>query len=375
MTKMFLKDFITVQRIKMSIIAFVVLTVMLSAFQLDKYSSPSAAGIIGIMICFFPTMYTMYAYAVIEHIRLYLTLPVSSKRTILSFSIALFVDTLLERMILVFAAVFFLFENPLPTIVFIFFSGFVTVLINVIILLGVNSKNFFTCQVGFLLFIGLIADCIFVSNLFIQIGIALFIGLVGILLMMHHDSINLAVSRQGAKSKRIGRNYFFNVLLSEKMYLLNTVVVLIFAGIFLFNFAGRGNPIMISIVWGLAAVNTPVTTMMSGDKSLIRQSEMLPDKGGAIMGMYRRFLIAYFFITNMIVLLLCFVSSGRFIPYLIIQFIAALAIEVVVTIFLETKKRITNWQTKQQLWRNPRKYITTGLVLVVNCIIGVIATM
>lgn len=375
MIKVFLKDFITRRRVVWSVIALGLVAATLAAFRLPKFELASVAGTIGIMVCFFPTMYTIYTYTVPEHIRLYLTMPVTDWQLILSYAAALFVQTLLERMAFVVLVVIFLFENPLPIIAFQLCSGLVTVLLNVAILLGVNSKKVVTCIAGLLLFAGLLAVCVLIGGLPLQLGLATAIGGASVLLMLRHSSEDLMVRRAGAKTSGFGHNYFWSVLLSEKMYLLNTAMVVAFAGVFLFGFAERGNPIMESIPWVVAAVNTPVTTMLSGDKWLVRQSEMLPDQHGAIMGMYRRFLAVYFTATNLIVLMLCIAHAGQYSLHLVIQFLAAVIIEIGLASYLETKQRIAGWQTKQQLWRNPRKYIMPIAVFVVCCAIGMVAAV
>lgn len=375
MIKVFLKDFITRRRAAWSVIALALVAVILAAFQLPKFALASIAGTIGIMVCFFPTMYTIYTYAVPEHIRLYLTMPVSNWKIILSFVLALFVQTLLERIAFVVLVIGFLFENPLPIITFLICSGLVTVLLNVVILLGMNSKKAVACIAGLLLFAGLIAVCVLVGSLPLQLGLVAAIGAMSVLLMLRHGGEDLMVRRAGAKTSGFGRNYFWSVLLSEKMYLLNTAMVVAFAGVFLFGFAERGNPIMECIPWVVAAVNTPVTTMLSGDKWLVRQSEMLPDQHGAIMGMYRRFLAVYFTATNLIVLMLCIAHASHFSLYLVIQFLAAVIIEIGLASYLETKQRITDWQTKQQLWRNPRKYIMPVAVFIACCAIGMVSAV
>lgn len=375
MTKVFLKDFITRRRVIWSAVSVAMLALLLGILQTDRFSSGAAANVLGIMICFFPTMYVIYSYAVFEHIRSYLALPVSSHKTILSFAVALFVDTLIERMALVAVAVLFLFENPLPVLALLPVSGFATVLINVVILLGINRRNPLTCAAGGLLFAALTASCIFGQNLLFQLSRAALAGLICIPFILRHCSLDLSVMRSGVKSARVGRNYFFNVLLSEKMYLLNTVLVLVFAAVFLFLFVKTENPILGSFIWGIAAVNTPVGTMLSGDKALVRQADMLPGHHGSVMGMYRRFLIVYYLIVNVFVLALCVVHAGRIEPYMLIQFAVAAVAEIIGTLYLESKYRISGWQTKQQLWRSPRKYVVPAIVLALSCAIGLLTTL
>lgn len=357
------------------VIALAIVAVFLSAFKPPRFSSQAMGGLLGITICFFPTMYTIYSYAIADNVRLYLTLPIRKGSTVLSFCLALFAYTLLERIAFIIVVLLFLFENPLPIIAFLLVSGFVTVLLSVLVQLGINSKRPFAYVMGFLLFAALATICLFVQVLIVQLGLAAIIGGVSIVLMLRHDSLDLAVFRQGAKTTGTGRNYFFSVLLSEKMYLLNTAMVMAFAGIFLFAFAERGNPIMVSVAWCVAAVNTPVTTMLSGDKWLVRQAEMLPDQHRAVMGMYRRFLVVYYLVTNTVVLALTILHAGDFKPYLLIQFAIVVLLEVILVSYLETKKRIIGWQTKQQLWRNPRKYIMPAIVFIVCCAIGMMAAI
>lgn len=367
MTKVFLRDFITKDKLKWYGIAFILFGAFLYYFPLPQLPMERTAGVLGIMVCFFPTMYTIYTYTAADNIRLYLTLPVKPQGVIFSFVLSLFIVTLIERIAFVALAIVFLLEYPIPVIVFLLFSGAATVLINVAVLLGANTKQLGVCFAGAVLLAGLVLTCAMVSGLTLQLALALLVGLLAALLLRRHDSLDLAIFRQSKQDKSHLANYFFRVLLTEKIYLTNTFMVVLFAVAFLFMFAEPGNPAMMSVAWCIAAVNTPATTMISGDKWLARQSDMLPDCYKSICGMYRRFLAIYFSTVNIIVLAACFIRSGQFVPYIPIQFAAATLLEVHITVYLEKHRRITGWQTKQQLWRNLRKYILPVIVFIVVC--------
>jgi len=245
----------------------------------------------------------------------------------------------------------------------------------VAILLGVNTKQPVVCFIGAVLLVGLTLICTMLNGLVIQPTLVMLIGLLAALLLLRHDSLDLAIFRQSKKGKSRFHNYFFRVLLTEKIYLTNTLMVVLFAVVFLFLFAEQGNPVMMSVAWCVAAVNTPATTMISGDKWLARQSDMLPGCYKDIWGMYRRFLTIYFSTVNIIVLAACLIRSERVVPYMLMQFAAATSLEVYITVYLEKHKRIAGWQTKQQLWRNPRKYILPAIVFIVACGISMISEM
>ena len=85
--------------------------------------------------------------------------------------------------------------------------------------------------------------------------------------------------------------------------------------------------------------------------------------------------MVYYLVTNTVVLALTILHAGDFKPYLLIQFTIVVLLEVILVSYLETKKRIIGWQTKQQLWRNPRKYIMPAIVFIVCCAIGMMASI
>lgn len=375
MTRVFLRDFITKDKIKWYGIVLILLGALLYFSPLPQLSVVSTAGVIGIMVCFFPTMYTIYTYSLTNNIRLYLTLPVKSRSLIFSFALSLFIVALIERIAFVAVVIIFLFKSPVPIIIFLMFSGAATVLINVLILLGANTKQPGVCFIGVILLVGLTFVCAMVSGRVIQLTLVLLICCFAVLMLRRYDSLDLAISHQSKKGKSLFRNYFFRVLLTEKIYVTNTLIVVLFAIVFLFLFVEQGNPVMMSVAWCVTAVNTPATTMISGDKWLSRQSDMLPGRYKNLWEMYRRFLAIYFSVVNIIVLVACLIRSEQFVPYLLIQFAAVVSLEVYITVYLEKHRRISGWQTKQQLWRNPRKYILPVIVFIVACGISMIAEM
>jgi ABC-type branched-subunit amino acid transport system permease subunit len=77
--------------------------------------------------------------------------------------------------------------------------------------------------------------------------------------------------------------------------------------------------------------------MLSGDKALMRQEKMLPRHSRLMVGGYASFLSVYFAAVN----------------------------AYVISLYLERKFPIRQWQKKQEVWRNPRKYILPIIVCVV----------
>ena len=159
---------------------------------------------------------------------------------------------------------------------------------------------------------------------------------------------------------KYGGNYFFKVLLNEKIYIINTLILL---GMIVFlSIIQMDNFIVSSMVWTIGAVNTPVLTMLSSDPHLRRQAKMLSAKQQGIWSMYKRFVFIYFLLVNGFILALNIFFKNDNIVINICIFAVISVIEPIITFILEDKFVLTNWQTKQELWKHPRKYILPLIV-------------
>lgn len=371
-TNVFLRDFITKKKIKRYVLYLLFFTLGIWGLQMSGNSIALKSGIIGILgitVAFASTSYTIYTYSLAEKIRLYLTLPIQRHQIFLAYFLALFAVTMIQRISFLFIILLFaesgimLLEHMalLLTIVF------VTVLLNVGILLGKNSGSKWKVLCSFLCLGALAAISLLEQPEWMRILEVLVVGVLGSLLWKNQRATDLILVHHIKKSRKKGRNsanYFFRVLQAEKIYRTNTLFILGF--LLIWCVIARKNSMLFGITWSIGAVNTPLLTMLSGDEYLTRQVGMLPQRKGSIYLQYGVFLGIYFLIVNSIILgaeiiilkewtLSRIVLSG-------IEMLLISLLEVFLGIYLERKHRITGWQTKQELWKHPRKYLLPAIV-------------
>jgi hypothetical protein len=104
--------------------------------------------------------------------------------------------------------------------------------------------------------------------------------------------------------------------------------------------------------------------MFSGDKALLRHEKMLPRHSRLMSGVYAFFLGSYFTVANAYVVLI-FLVLGHFTVFVPITAIVFTVVDTALSLYLERKYPIKTWQKKQEVWRNPRKYIVPATVCVV----------
>lgn len=160
-------------------------------------------------------------------------------------------------------------------------------------------------------------------------------------------------------------NYFFAILTREKVVLINTASIFISAGVF--AFMSTETPILQNLIWGVVAMNTPATTMFSGDRALMRQEKMLPRHSRLMSGVYASFLAVYFAAANAYVMGI-HALLGQFSVITVLTGISFAVVETGISLYLERRFPIREWQKKQEVWRNPRKYILPAIVCAISLV-------
>lgn len=252
-------------------------------------------------------------------------------------------------------------------IAYLALSALITLILDTVILLSLNKKRMFITVIALAMISTMYFLLLYSHNPIINFAVLTVLFLGSIAFLAQFEPKHLAIDREGkTKDSRLRyANYFFIVSLREKSALINTITVFIFAGGF--AFIAKDNPVMLNIAWCIMAVNTPVTTMFSGDKSLMRQEKMLPKHSRLMNGIYGMFVATYFTIANGYVAFLFFLF-GQFTLYVMLTGIVLIILETGIVLLLERKYPIRSWQTKQEVWRNPRKYILPIVVFVATAI-------
>lgn len=367
-SKMFLWDFITPKKIKNYVLYLIVFAVLTGILFEDKeifHINSFACSTIGIGIAFTSTAYVIYTYSIFENIKLYLTLPISKWKLFGAYFAALWVCTIIQRISFVIVVLVNYGSNILENSILLIVNSGVAVLINIGILLGKNGKRKVIVFKNTILLILLFLFGGMNLHFGYKLVLVFFIGVGGIVtwrksvvtdLIITHEPKNKLLAQKGI------RNYFLKVVFAEKIYIVNTICIVAF--MLVLCLISRENPILFQLVWCIGAINTPFVTMISSDVWVARHIDMLPEKQNNIYWQYGRFLCGYFLAVNMIIIGAKSMVSEFVTPDVFFALFLAI-LETISAVFIEKKYRITGWQTKQELWKNPRKYVLPLIVFVV----------
>lgn len=371
-TNVFFRDFITKEKVKRYFLYLVLFTLGIWILRMNGNLialNQGWIGFFGITVAFASTSYTIYTYSLAEKIRLYLTLPIGRYQIFLAYFFALFVVTMIQR--ISFFMILLLFTESgvvlLEHIILLITVVFVTVLLNVGILLSRNRGSKWKVLCNFMCLGILAAICIIEQPNWMRVLEVFVVGILGILLWKNQSVTDLILFydiKRSSKKEKKSTNYFFRVLQAEKIYRTNTLFIIGF--LLLWCVIARENSILFGISWSIGAVNTPLLTMLSADGYLTRQVAMLPEKRNSVYRQYTAFLATYFLIINIIILgarIMIFKEWTLFrIIFHVIEMLVITLLEVFLGIYLEKRHRITGWQTKQELWKHPRKYLLPAIV-------------
>lgn len=376
-SKLFLKDILTKRKIKQYIVVIIAFFISINLFFKeiigtifnDRYLS-----LLTVIIIFTSTAYIIYTYSLFEKIKQYIMLPIKSFRFIMNFAKSLFICALLERISFLLIGIILFSDSPLLASTTVLIYATLSILLNIWILLILNSnrKKDWISLTGVIIlllsiFLTYLTKIVEIAGIFL----CLIITINGI---SNHISIELAIHRKrksNTKKSNIITNYFFRVLITEKIYIINTLMICLML-IFL-TVMNIDNFIVLNLTWTVGAMNTPVLTMLSSDPYLRKQAELLPNKGKNILGMYKYFLLYYFIITNSIIFILIQFTTGRDVILYAVLFIVLSVLETTVSYNLEQKMPLKTWQTKQELWKHPRKYILPIIVFLFTSLLSMLA--
>ena len=376
-SKLFLKDILNKRKIKQYIFVIIAFFVSMNLYFkkiIGTIFSDRYLPLMTVIIIFTSTAYIIYTYSLFEKIRQYIMLPIKSFRFIMNFAKSLFICALLERISFLLIGIILCSDSPLLGSITVLIYAILTILLNIWILLflNCNHKNEWISLIGviiLLLYIFLTNSTKIVK--FAEIVLCFIIIIIGIL---SHTSIDLAINRKrksNMKKSKIITNYFFRVLITEKIYIINTLMICLML-IFL-TVMNIDNPVVLNLTWTVGAINTPVLTMISSDPYLRKQAELIPNKGKNVWGMYKNFLLCYFVTTNSIIFILIQFTTGQDVILHGVFFLVLSILETTVSYSLEQRMPLKAWQTRQALWKHPRKYILPIIVFLFTSLLSMLA--
>lgn len=373
-TRMFLKDFITRRKTIKYIAILTLFSVFLKAFYTGGQNKPyqlswNIGVTLGICVAFSSTLYVIYTYSNVDKIRLYISLPLSKSKIFAGYFFALFSCTILQRVSFIIIGMIFLGNSRWEDIILTVISSAVAILINIGFFLGKNRNNIGIIICNIIILAALLMIGSSSVPIYVQLILILFMGAISITTWKNCETTDLVIEHK-VKGTIFDRakisNYFARVVLTEKIYMTNTIMIYVF--IVFFAIISKQNTLMLNLLWTIGAINTPFLTMLSGEPFIDKHIEMLPGKKNTIYVQYCIFLIGYFGVTNLIILFLNEVIASGNICFNMLYAMALVIIETAVVVYLEKQYRIKEWQTKQDLWKHPRKYILPIVVFGITLI-------
>lgn len=157
-------------------------------------------------------------------------------------------------------------------------------------------------------------------------------------------------------------NYFLKFILSERIYLINTLFIII---LIVFVTIVMPRPINTVLAFAIATINSPLLSIFSTENGLKVYEKALPDKFISLRGQYLHILIAYFLLVNGLILILNFDNLSL---KLIIVFLIVSLVDISISYMLEKNFTIREKKTDMAVWKSPRKYILSLLVFIISFI-------
>jgi hypothetical protein len=172
------------------------------------------------------------------------------------------------------------------------------------------------------------------------------------------------LARHRGGTARLGvNNYFLTVSLSQPTVLMNSVFLLVFAGVIGVMSASYGIPV--PLAFAIFAVSSPVATLMSVDRDLRLHWRML-GQPKQLMAQYSRFCLLYFGVGNAVLFVVHVILHWPNPALIALIAVVCTLVEVLVVPLMEVKFPITGAKTSRDVWRNPRKYLLPSMLLILS---------
>ncbi|WP_064579765.1 hypothetical protein [Streptobacillus moniliformis] len=368
MIRIFLKDIfdkkIIFRYISFSVFLFFLINTFLREFKyLGEFSVKNS--VIYIMVgLFFSIYFFVRTYIKNDRIMPYYALPVSRVKINESFIISVFFDTFFRKILILIAfmlnfdieSIFYVnLFLLLPSIIILSFIGNVT---------NISKINKFITLSISIVYIFIILILSFYTNLMMTFILGLCICFFYYVFVrkyfIAHAFFKINISNKLSKFSL--NNYFLKFFLAENVYIINSVGILIMVVV-----VGLFSPKEISLPLSCAigTINTPLLTIFSTEKELENMNNFFPNKFRSLNRDYVFLILSYFFMVKVIILI---INLKDISIRMLIHLFLILIVEVYFSYMLEKKIPIKNKKTTMQIWKNPRKYILTLIILLTSAI-------
>ena len=189
--------------------------------------------------------------------------------------------------------------------------------------------------------------------------------IISLILILRADIYDFMYAKK-IKNRNISRKntsfftYIIRYFIFNKSYILSVISMIILACTMLYIKPELINKQYILFIFSILIYNTPLSIVISMNKSLQQKIKSYPMQ-------IKNFYIPYFlavFIIDYIIILLFLICSGFEITLNIELMHLLWAIEnALIIVLLEYKLPVKNWNTERELWTNPRKYIAISILM------------
>lgn len=169
--------------------------------------------------------------------------------------------------------------------------------------------------------------------------------------------------------------YLFRYMRAHKNYLINTMMMWAFGCVFAVILGKTGYEGIMPLGLALLSLNTPVSILLSGDKSLYRKVNALPCQS-------RRFFIPYgVFIglcnfTAYAVYLICWrLVNGTFSLAILWAAVLFALQSGILLVTMEYRFPIASWKAETDLWHHPRKYVVSLAMVLLAVLLSALSWM
>lgn len=162
--------------------------------------------------------------------------------------------------------------------------------------------------------------------------------------------------------------YLFRYMVSHKNYITNLIVIWIIAAIYPFFMTMLSDnkefyQILMYIGFGVVAINTPLSVLVSCDRDLERGIKCLPGTVKSFFVPYGAFIFLNICISYTIYLISWNIKGGFVTGKDIVCAVILASVGAVLSIVLEYFLPVKNWKLESDLLHHPRKYIVPAVII------------
>ena len=168
---------------------------------------------------------------------------------------------------------------------------------------------------------------------------------------------SLKVKVKKGKPKALLLRYITRYLLENKNYIISSVVIVAFGCVLSINSEKQGLAFGCGLGLSMISMNTPMAIIVSSNRGLKQKLDVLPDKTRNFFVPYALVVFGFYVIVNTVFLTVFGLFGGNVGIKGILTALLFAVESSVYTAFIEDRFTITKWNTEQDLWHNPRKYI------------------